>query len=269
MPVPADPALLAFCLIGSVLAGLAIFYISASYYHIRYYVFRRDDADSWKNQPNRWLKPAQQRKAALMSSGNLILGGLISGSLIYAITQGMPTPLYFEVADYGWPYTIASGVLLFVLNDGSAYYVHRLLHHKRLFRHFHRHHHRFVATSPWVTTAVHPIELVMMQGAAFLPLFFIPFHPMVIGSVLVYILLFNVIDHSGVKLTSDLPWQGPTTYHDDHHAHFHVNFGQHLMIWDRIHGTLRRPDRTYGEDVFGGKGKQTRSKKKKKTFAGY
>ena len=26
------------------------------------------------------------------------------------------------------------------------------------------------------------------------------------------------------------------------------------MIWDRLHGTLRRQDRRYGEHVFGGRG---------------
>ena len=26
------------------------------------------------------------------------------------------------------------------------------------------------------------------------------------------------------------------------------------MLWDRMHGTLRRQNRTYGKDVFGGRG---------------
>ena len=99
-----------------------------------------------------------------------------------------------------------------------------------------------------------PVELLLLQGASFLPLFFIPFHAGAIGAVLVYILVFNIIDHSGVKLISHLPWQGPSMYHDDHHTQFHCNFGQHLMIWDRMHGTLRRKDRRYGAEVFGGKG---------------
>src|SRR5690606_13456630 len=87
-------------------------------------------------------------------------------------------------------------------------------------------------------------------------LFFIPFHFLSVVAALIYILIFNIIDHSGVDLVSSLPWQGPSRYHDDHHVHFHVNFGQHLMLWDRMHGTLRRENRTYGVDVFGGKGKE-------------
>ena len=56
------------------------------------------------------------------------------------------------------------------------------------------------------------------------------------------------------SVRSRLPWQGPSMFHDDHHVHFHCNFGQCFVLWDRLHGTLRRAGRRYGVDVFGGKG---------------
>jgi len=37
--------------------------------------------------------------------------------------------------------------------------------------------------------------------------------------------------------------------------HFHCNFGFNTLIFDRMHGTLRRKNRKYGERVFGGRGK--------------
>ena len=49
-------------------------------------------------------------------------------------------------------------------------------------------------------------------------------------------------------------WQPPPRFHDDHHAHFHVNYGQTLGLWDRLFGTWRRVGRVYGADVYGGKG---------------
>jgi lathosterol oxidase len=239
---------------GSMAGGLFILWTIGGYYHIRYYVRRRHEPHTWKCQPNRFLRPEQQRQAMLLSSMNLAVGGLISGSLIYALQHGMTTPIYFEVADYGWVYTLGSTVLLFVLVDILAYWSHRMLHMKVLFRHFHRWHHRYVATTPFVVTAMHPVEFLVFQAATFLPLFVIPFHYASIIVVLVWTLAFNVIDHSGVKLVSSIPWQGPSTYHDDHHVHFHCNFGQHLMVWDRWFGTLRRVGRRYGAEVFGGKG---------------
>jgi lathosterol oxidase len=238
----------------SVVSGVAILWIVGGYYHLRYYRGRAADPQAWKCQPDKFLRPGQQRQAMLLSSANLAVGGLISGSLIYFLGHGLSTPIYFDVADHGWLYTAASSLLLFVLVDLLAYYAHRLLHAKILFRHIHRWHHRYIATTPFVVTAMHPVEFLVFQGVTFLPLFVIPFHYVAVIFVLVYALVFNIIDHSGVKLTSRIPWQAPTTFHDDHHAHFHCNFGQHLMLWDRLHGTLRRVGRRYGADVFGGKG---------------
>ena len=240
---------------GAVLGGLVIFNLAAGYYHLRYYVLRRDAPESWKIQHKRFLTPRLARSAFLLTNFNMILGGLVTGVLIYAMTEGMPTAIYTDVDEYGWPWLVISVPVLFILNDAGAYYVHRALHQKWMFRNIHRHHHRYVATNPYVTVAVHPLELLALQASSFLPLFFIPFHVGVIGAVLIYILVFNVIDHSGVRLVSLLPWQGPSMYHDDHHTQFHCNFGQHLMIWDKIHGTLRRQKRGYGSEVFGGRGK--------------
>jgi Delta7-sterol 5-desaturase len=238
----------------SILGGLVIFWSVAGYYHVRYYVLRRHEPETWKCQPRRFLRPEQQREAALLSTMNLTIGGVLSGTLIYALSKGARIPLYFAIARYGWTYTLASSVLLFVLVDGLAYYAHRALHVRALFPYVHRWHHRYVATSPFVVTAMHPAEFLTFQAVTFAPLFVIPFHYVSAIVVFVYILVFNIIDHSGVRLESKLPWQGPSVFHDDHHAHFHCNFGQCFQIWDRLHGTLRRSDRRYGADVFGGKG---------------
>ncbi|MDE0678401.1 MAG: sterol desaturase family protein [Acidimicrobiaceae bacterium] len=120
----------------------------------------------------------------------------------------------------------------------------------------HRFHHRFVAAMPYVALALHPAELLMLQAATLAPMLIIPFYAVSVAGVVLYILVFNVAGHSGVRLVSALQWQPPSRFHDDHHAHVHVNFGQHLMLWDRLHGTLRRHGRRYGPEVFGGRGER-------------
>lgn len=259
----------AFLVVMSMLGGIVILWIVGGYYHIRYYTLRRHEPEAWKCQPRRFLRADQQREAMRLSTLNLAIGGFLSGSFIYALTHGFKTPIYFEVDDYGWAYTLASTALLFVLVDALAYYAHRLLHARLLFAYIHRWHHRYVATTPWVTTAMHPLELVTFQAATFLPLFFIPFYSLSVVAVFVYVLVFNIIDHSGVKLSSRIPWQGPTAFHDDHHVHFHCNFGQHLTLWDRLHGTLRRVDRRYGVEVFGGKGEPVGEAPQKPRYVRY
>jgi lathosterol oxidase len=73
-------------------------------------------------------------------------------------------------------------------------------------------------------------------------------------AVLLYQNYVGMLDHSGVDLYSWLPWQPPTRFHDDHHVHFHVNYGQNLSVWDYLFGTYRREGRVYGVEVFGGRG---------------
>jgi Delta7-sterol 5-desaturase len=239
----------------SIFGGLFILAVVGGYYHLRYYVLRRGAPETWKCQPKRFLRPDQQRQALRLSCMNLVIGGILSGSFIYGLQHGLQTPLYFEVEEYGWTYTLLSTLVLFVMVDGLAYYAHRLLHVRALFPHIHRWHHRYIATTPFVVTAMHPVEFVTFQAATFLPMFVLPFWAGSAVFVFVYILVFNIIDHSGVKLKSSLPWQGPSTFHDDHHVYFHCNFGQVLTLWDRVHDTLRREGRRYGADVYGGKGK--------------
>ncbi len=251
---PVDWPALATWMTIAVGVGLAVFHAVAGFYHVRYYVLRAHDPRSWKCQPERWLPARLQRKAVLLSTFNLVVAGSATGVLLYAIDRGLPTPIYFHVADYGWTYTLLSTVVLFVLVDAIAYYVHRALHHPFLYRTFHRSHHRFVATTPYVTAAIHPVVFIVLQVTTFAPILLIPFHAASIVAVFLYVLIFNIIDHSGVSLGSRLPWQASSHFHDDHHAHFHVNFGQHLTWWDRLHGTLRREGRAYGVEVFGGRG---------------
>ena len=253
----------------SAVAAVVILFVVGGYYHYRYYTLRRHEPETWKCQPKRFLSAAKQREAAVRSSLNLALGGCVSGTMIFFLKRGLKLPIYFEVSDYGWTWTVLGTAVLFVMVDGMAYYVHRMFHLKPLYRRFHRYHHKFTAPSPWVVTALHPVELLVLQAATFLPFFIIPFHYVSIIAVFIYILVFNIIDHSGVELVSRLPWQGPSRYHDDHHVHFHVNFGQHLMLFDRLHGTLRRENRTYGAETFGGRGASTEGDGVEEEFVRY
>jgi lathosterol oxidase len=249
-----DWGILAMWMAIAVGVGLAIFHGVAGFYHVKYYVLRADDPQSWKCQPGRKLPARLQRRAIWLSNFNLVVAGSLTGVFLYAIARGWQTPIYFDVSDYGWTYTVLSTAVLFVVVDAIAYYVHRAMHHPFLYGMFHRSHHRFVATTPYVTAAIHPVVFITLQVATFAPILLVPFHAVSIASVFIYVFVFNIIDHSGISLPSRIPWQASSHFHDDHHAWFHVNFGQHLTWWDRLHGTLRREGRVYGVEVFGGKG---------------
>ncbi|MCA9710069.1 MAG: sterol desaturase family protein, partial [Myxococcales bacterium] len=236
------------------LGGLVVYFGFGGWLYLRYYVRRRDRADEWKIQPKRWVPDKLHRWGVRVAATNMALGGLITGTFAYLVhTRGI-SALYLEVDDYGWAYTVLSTVLMFLALEAAAYYTHRFLHGRWMFRHVHRWHHRVVAPTPFVTVTMHPVEFLMLQATAFLPVFLLPVHVVSFGALLVYVLVFNLMDHSGIRIAHWLPWHSSSSFHDDHHVYFHCNYGQILGVFDRVHGTHRRHGRRYGEDVFGGKG---------------
>lgn len=235
-------------------SGLAIYFGFGYAIYRRYYIKRRDDAAAWKIQPKRWQPAKKHRWGITVAAGNMVLGGLLSGSFVYYLSQGGYSTLYYDVDDYGLAYSLLSVVLMFFSMEAAAYYTHRFLHRRFMFRHIHRWHHRCVAVTPFNTVTMHPIEFVILQVVTFAPIFVLPVYYLGFIGLLIYVLVFNILDHSGVKMKHGLPWHSTTSFHDDHHVFFHCNFGQILGGFDRFHGTHRRVDRRYGKDVFGGKG---------------
>ncbi len=238
----------------SALFGLVIYFGYGGWLYLRHYIQRRGDAARWKIQPKRWVPAKLHRWAISVAAGNMVLGGIVSGTFVYYVMHGGYTALYFDVSDYGWAYTALSTVLLFLAMEAAAYYTHRLLHAKWMFRRFHRWHHRVVTPTPFITVTMHPVEFLMLQGATFLPVFVLPAHAVSFIALLIYVLVFNLMDHSGIHIDHRLPWHGSSRFHDDHHVFFHCNYGQILAVFDRFHGTHRRTHRRYGKEVFGGRG---------------
>ena len=133
--------LLATCIGGATLAGLVAYHAAAGYYHYRYYVLRRHEPETWKCQPKSFPTPRQHRTAVLVGTRNMILSGVLTGILVYGVVTGaLKTPIYTDVAEYGWAYTLGMTVVLFVMTDCINYWVHRALHIKFLFKHVHRFH---------------------------------------------------------------------------------------------------------------------------------
>jgi lathosterol oxidase len=237
----------------AVAGGLGMYFAIGGLFELVYYR-RRADAARWKCQPRRWPSPAMRRKEILLGTANLTAAGVASGLLAYHLASGGWSTVYFDLAEHGIAFSIATTLLYFLVTDAALYGAHRLFHRKWLFRTVHRVHHRWTSPTAFTAHAMHPVEFAVYQGIMVVPLFVLPIHVVGLVVVLVYQNLIALLDHSGVDLASRLPWQPPPRFHDDHHAHFHVNYGQTLGLWDRVFGTWRRVGRVYGAEVFGGRG---------------
>jgi len=173
----------------------------------------------------------------------------------FAIT-GLATVLLIEAGiirmyegSYNAGTFIVQLVAITVAHDTYFYWMHRALHHRRLFRATHLHHHKSRTPTPWAAYSFSSWEAV--TEAAFTPLFLlvvslagVAFIDYAIFIDLDWMIARHVIGHAGVEVhpagwvdNKWLDWLTTTTHHDLHHSEGRHNFALYFTWWDRWMGT--------------------------------
>ncbi|CAK9007017.1 6) desaturase) (Sterol-C5-desaturase) [Durusdinium trenchii] len=247
-----DPYFIAFWMMCAGTTTLIIYYLGAQYIHNEYYVKRRADAAEWKCQPTKFLSDELALEEKLTGCWNAFVSGS-AGTGLFFLHQNYPIfKFYYDVDERGWLHYLAGCFLVYLWVDFYSYWMHRLLHHKAIYKYVHKWHHRYKCPTAFGAFAIHPIEYIGFQTAGIWCSAIFPVHVMSFLTVVMFVAYHNQIDHSGVYFEGELPWVPTTKFHDDHHQYFHLNFGVTLVLWDWLFGTLRQSDRVYGEEVFEG-----------------
>jgi sterol desaturase/sphingolipid hydroxylase (fatty acid hydroxylase superfamily) len=154
------------------------------------------------------------------------------------------TQMYFKLGKHSMGWFVASVALTIVLHDAYFYWTHRLMHHPRLFRLFHRTHHLSTNPTPWAAYAFAPLEAVVQAGIFPLAVLLVPLHPLAFFAFMIWQLSFNVAGHAGFEFHPRWlidSWLGKIlntpTNHVMHHEHFRGNYGLYFNVWDRLMGT--------------------------------
>jgi len=166
------------------------------------------------------------------------------GLLLHVLrTQGW-TQIYMDFSSYSWGYAGFSLVALIVLHDTYFYWVHRLMHHPRLFMLMHATHHKSRNPTPWAALAFHPLEAMLEIAIVPLLAFFMPFHPLTLFVFATWSLAWNVLGHSGFEVFPKgfvkhpiFKWFNTSTHHNMHHHRSGCNYGLYFNFWDRVMGT--------------------------------
>jgi sterol desaturase/sphingolipid hydroxylase (fatty acid hydroxylase superfamily) len=150
------------------------------------------------------------------------------------------------MADGTGPWWLAplgfAGVLL--LQDIFYYGLHRLLHHRRLYRWLHRGHHHSRHPTAWTAFAFDPAEALLqttfLVGAALL----LPLPRSTYLALLLTMSLWAVLNHldpSRLPAAFRQPglgqWLIGPAHHGRHHRRPGCNFGLYFTFWDRLCGT--------------------------------
>jgi sterol desaturase/sphingolipid hydroxylase (fatty acid hydroxylase superfamily) len=183
---------------------------------------------------------------------------VLATGLFYALNDVLVRPL--------WPTALSASSVallftftLFVVDDASRYYLHRLMHRWPLLWAFHRVHHTAQTLTPLTVLRTHPVEgllfgvrSALVQGVligVFVFLFADKVSLVAILGANVFTAVFNLLGanlrHSHVSIcygqTLEL-WLISPAQHQLHHSrdrlHWDCNYGAFLALWDRMGNTL-------------------------------
>ena len=166
------------------------------------------------------------------------------GLLMFSLERAGLAPGPALALRLGWSWGIASLVLMVLAHDAYFYWSHRAMHDPRLFRAFHRRHHRSHNPSPFSAYSFDLAEAAVM--AAFVPIWMllVPTSWPVVGLFMLHQIIRNTIGHCGYELfpanAEGAPLLGfmtTVTHHDLHHAQAGWNYGLYFSWWDRWMGT--------------------------------
>ncbi len=210
-----------------------------------FYVWKKRSLLQFKIQKH--FPAKSQVRTELMYS---LLSGTIFGLFALAIfwmnANGW-TLMYRDIEKYGYAYLVLSLVLMILFHDAYFYWTHRLMHHPKMFKHFHKVHHLSYNPTPWAAFAFHPLEAVIEFAVLLIAICIIPMHPLVILSWSIWMIVWNVIGHLGFEIFPIgsikhpfFKWVNTSTHHNLHHEKSQGNYGLYFNIWDRWMGTNQK-----------------------------
>eukprot|EP00995_Heteronema_vittatum_P000273 NODE_1036_length_1085_cov_786.685328_g724_i0.p1 GENE.NODE_1036_length_1085_cov_786.685328_g724_i0~~NODE_1036_length_1085_cov_786.685328_g724_i0.p1 ORF type:complete len:259 (-),score=54.82 NODE_1036_length_1085_cov_786.685328_g724_i0:235-1011(-) len=181
-------------------------------------------------------------------SKTLIFKAILGGFVVWGFTPLLSYLTYLICKANGMPAVhsptpapltgLIHVVLCLLVTDTSFYWSHRMLHHPKLYKHFHKKHHTFIYSAGVASTYASPVENLFNWAGVTLGPALLATHPKVICIYFALRATETVDAHCGY----DLPWS-PWRYlsgarpHDFHHSHNVGTYGMFWFTWDRICGT--------------------------------
>lgn len=199
-------------------------------------------------------------QAVMLLLSPLMLSKLaLATALFYGLNDWVTRPLWQGTGSMFWA-TVLFTSCLFVVDDASRYYLHRLMHRWPVLWAFHRVHHTAQSLTAFTVLRTHPVEGVLfglrsaiVQGLMIGLFVFLLGDRVSLLSILganVFTATLNLLGanlrHSTVPISYGKTlerWLISPAQHQLHHSqasqHWDSNFGAFIAVWDRLGSTLQ------------------------------
>ncbi|RUS78846.1 hypothetical protein EGW08_013388 [Elysia chlorotica] len=187
----------------------------------------------------------QIRKEITVAVLSVPLMSIPTVAIFFAEVRGY-SKLYDNVADtrLGMAGVFLSMFTFIAFTDMCIYWIHRFLHHRLVYRHLHKLHHKWKVPTPFASHAFHPADGFLQSLPYHMYPFIFPLHKLTYLGLFVFVNIWTVSIHDGdYRVPETLqPLINGSAHHTDHHLLYNYNYGQFFTLWDRIGGSFRSPN---------------------------
>ncbi|KAL9596211.1 MAG: hypothetical protein Q9219_005963 [cf. Caloplaca sp. 3 TL-2023] len=142
-------------------------------------------------------------------------------------------------------YSILQFPLFIGFTDFFIYWIHRGLHHPRIYKTLHKPHHKWIMPTPFASHAFHPLDGFAQSVPYHVYPFLFPLNKFAYIVLFIFINIWTVFIHDGEYVANSRILNGAAC-HTMHHLYFNYNYGQFTTLWDRFGGSYRKPN----EELF-------------------
>ncbi len=200
---------------------------------------------------NRIQKRLAKKKDFLREIGHSIQTTIVL-AVVFILFIYSPLRAYTQIYDGLTSYSIwwflLSILLALVVHDSYFYWMHKTIHHPKIYKKVHLIHHKSINPSPWASYSFHFYEAILEALVAPFIVFLIPMHPFALFIFAFIAFGINVYGHLGYEIAPKwlrnsilFEWVTTSVYHNLHHSKFDGNYGLYFRFWDRSMGT-ENPD---------------------------
>eukprot|EP01135_Chromosphaera_perkinsii_P000788 Nk52_evm76s151 gene=Nk52_evmTU76s151 len=163
---------------------------------------------------------------------------LIMGTYTYTKVMGIP---YNYEAIPSWRRMLVGVIGCAMIEDTWHYFIHRLMHHPKLYKYVHKVHHHFAAPFGMVAEYAHPVETVVLGTGFFIGILCFAEHVVFLWVWVLARLIETCDVHTGYHFPWNplhlIPFYGGAEFHDFHHMNFTGNYASTFTFWDWLLGT--------------------------------
>ena len=207
-------------------------------FHIYFYVWKRKEWELRKLNKVNYSK--KQFKTELGWSVMSALIFSIAGVIVTLLWQKGLTSVYLNINDHSLWWFPTSIIIAMFIHETYYYWLHRFMHHPKIFKKVHKVHHDSKTTSVWTAFSFHPIEGFCEAIAIPLLIIFLPMHVYVVIFLLSVMSVSAAINHLDIEIYPRNILGNfignnfiGATHHSHHHKLYKYNFGLYFTFWDK------------------------------------